>query len=411
MNLPKTWVILLALLVAAMVIVPLVSAGEQKSDKIVDIEEAGSNALFEIRTLADNNPNFSNWTNATVQPVITYYDLNDEETAYAFNVLVDNKYSGYVLTSATKDNFPILAFSHGEIIGSDPKSAQDSLAAAKEGSLGKGLTPTEVKPVYLGGLAFYNEYQLMDSKGQDKGRTLVDLHTNKIVDLSNTSQGISIPVTDQEFKKFQEIQQGEIKESWNLQNTAMPDNRTVRLSTSGYSWNSLNGVPQYFWTRGCSPTAAAMVVAYYSQHGYPNLPIDSPLINQLADYMGTDASGNTWVWNIALGINMLINHYNYYTLSAATDILPTWSGDVDEIDSIRPFILTMEYGGNAIGRSQAYGNHSVTCIGYTGNTGSPDQQFLEVYDTWMVTGESNYVSHFIHYNNWALARHTYVRPS
>jgi hypothetical protein len=411
MNIPKTWVVLLALLLVGMAMVPIVSAGEQEIDKIVDIKDAESNALFEIMTLADNNPNFSNWTNATVQPVITYYDLNDEKTAYAFNVLVDNKYSGYVLTSATKDNFPILAFSHGEIIGSDPKSTYDSFAAAKEGSLGEGLTPTKLKSVYLGGLAFYNEYQLMDSKGENKGRTLVDLHTNKVVDLSNTSQGISIPVTDQEFKKFQEVQQNEIKESWNLQNMAMSNNRTVRLSTSGYSWNSLNGVPQYFWTLGCSPTAAGMVIGYYSLHGYPNLPRDTPLINELAENMGTCVGGSTWPWNIAPGINTLISHYNYYTLSATTDVIPTWSGDVNEIDSIRPFVLNMLNGGNAIGRSQAYGDHSVTCIGYTGNTGSPDQQFLEVYDTWMVSGESNYVSHFIHYNNWFWAANTYVRPS
>jgi len=154
-----------------------------------------------------------------------------------------------------------------------------------------------------------------------------------------------------------------------------------------------------------------MVVGYYSLHGYPNLPIDTTLINELASYMGTTVGGSTWPWDIATGINTLLSNHNYNTLTASTDVIPTWSGDVNEIDSIRPFVLNMLAGQNAIGRSQAYGDHSVTCIGYTGNTGSADQQFLEVYDTWMVSGESNYVSHFIHYNNWGWAANTYVRPS
>jgi hypothetical protein len=425
MTYKKSVIILLVLMVAMILIVPLASAGEQDSDrhltsdpkiassqaKFVDNKKAESNALSEIRIISEHNPHFSNWTDASVKLGTTYYDLNDEKTAYAFNILVDNNYSGYILTSATTDNFPILAFSHGKIPGSDPRSEYNSMITAKEGSPEKGLSPTKGNPVYLGGLAFYDEYQLTDSKGQSKGRIFVDVHTNKVVNLSSTSQGIAIPVTDQEFTQYEENQKSEIKESWNPQNTALSNNRAGQFAALSYSWNSLNGVPQYFWTRGCSPTAAAMVLAYYSYHGYSNLPTDSTLINQLADNMGTDASGTTWFWNIASGINMLINNYNYNTLSATTDILPTWSGDVTEIDSIRPFVLNMYYGGTATGRSQAYGNHSVTCIGYTGNTGSPDQQFLEVYDTWWVAGESNYESHFIHYNNWMWAANTYVRPS
>jgi hypothetical protein len=424
MELHKICIALLALLLAAMVIIPIVSAAEQKSNThpgsepgivsikptAIDINDAESVALSQVRLLAENNPKFSNWTNAAVNYATTYYDLNDEKSAYLFNVVVDNKYSGYVLISATRENFPILAFSHSEIPGSGTDVAKKTMNVAKEGSTEKDLTPVKEKTVYLGGLSFYDEYQMIDSKGQNKRTTFVDIHTNRIVDLSNTSQSIPIPASKTEFEKFQERKQNEIKESWDSMDQGLSTTVTVRSATS-YTWNSLNGVPQYFWTQGCSPTAAAMVVGYYSLHGYPNLPIDTTLINELASYMGTTVGGSTWPWDIATGINTLLSNHNYNTLTASTDVIPTWSGDVNEIDSIRPFVLNMLAGQNAIGRSQAYGDHSVTCIGYTGNTGSADQQFLEVYDTWMVSGESNYVSHFIHYNNWGWAANTYVRPS
>jgi hypothetical protein len=50
-----------------------------------------------------------------VKSSTTFYDLNGQKTAYAFDVLDEGRYAGYILISATKDNYPVLEFSKGKI--------------------------------------------------------------------------------------------------------------------------------------------------------------------------------------------------------------------------------------------------------------------------------------------------------
>lgn len=140
MNLPKTWVVLLALLLAGMAMVPIVSADDAStqssasslsrgqtlqpaSEITVNINEAESLALYSVRELATKDQELSLWSDATVELATTYYDIKNQKTAYALNVLNDGQYAGYILISATTDKYPVLELSKGRIPGSDPEIA------------------------------------------------------------------------------------------------------------------------------------------------------------------------------------------------------------------------------------------------------------------------------------------------
>jgi hypothetical protein len=60
-------------------------------------------------------PELSEWGNAVIEPDITYYDLEENITAYAFNVMKNSEYDGYIIIPATKDKYPILEFSKGKL--------------------------------------------------------------------------------------------------------------------------------------------------------------------------------------------------------------------------------------------------------------------------------------------------------
>ena len=120
MKYMKISIVLQALLLAAMVIVPCVSAVEDNglqdavnvfsSEKMqrVDISEAQSIASANVKLMADQGDEFADWNAASVQYSTSYFDLDNQITAYSFDVIVDGKYDGYILTSATTQNYPEL---------------------------------------------------------------------------------------------------------------------------------------------------------------------------------------------------------------------------------------------------------------------------------------------------------------
>lgn len=422
MNLPKTWVVLLALLLAGMAMVPIVSADDAStqssasslsrgqtlqpaSEITVNINEAESLALYNVRELATKDQELSLWSDATVELATTYYDIKNQKTAYAFNVLNDGQYAGYILISATTDKYPVLELSKGRIPGSDPEIAAKSRATISESlSEGKEIIVSDYTPVYLGGLDYYQKYTVKNLKTKKNEEVFVDVHSSKIVNISDVTNAVPDKNTPAQWNTYQKEKQDDIRKSWSLQRQMMQNGSVANMAVSARSTlsytNTISGVPIYFWTRGCSPTAAAMVLGYWHDHGYPSLPLSTTLINAIADKMATDPSGSTWPFNIGYGVNQVLNTYQYYSLRASDDYVPTWSRDVAEIDASRPFVLSMYNGGTGAGRSTPYGDHSVTCIGYMDST----PQLLKIYDTWE---GSTY--HWLQYNNWGWAMNTYVR--
>jgi hypothetical protein len=120
--------------------------------------------------------------------------------------------------------------------------------------------------------------------------------------------------------------------------------------------------------------------------------------------MGTGSSwpldGSTWPWRIESAIDRVF--YSYTGLQpASNDFFPGWSGFVSEINSGKPFILSMHVGGTAVGNSQAYGEHTVAVVGYVTSINN----FITIHDTWNEPGV-----HLLQDNNWDNIMTTWVRP-
>lgn len=91
-----------------------VSINEQTSTTL-SIDMAKEIAAFYLVELSGTIPELSGWENAVVEPDITFYDLEGNITAYSFDVMKNSEYDGYIITSATKDKYPILEFSKGQL--------------------------------------------------------------------------------------------------------------------------------------------------------------------------------------------------------------------------------------------------------------------------------------------------------
>ena len=366
----KPIVILLALLLAAMAIVPVVSAADVSEDSnqistasesqqpsddavMVDIKEAESIALLNAKDLAVTSPDFAEWKDSSVKHSKMYYDLNDRETAYVFEVMVDGEYDGYILVSATTGNYPVLEITKGRVPGYDDANPADEEPVRKYASQ-KGLTITGSKPVYLGSLSYYRKYSVIDRDGTHATDVFVDEHTNEVIRETKSD------VLDQEESvvtqsaKMKAGKMADIKAQWDKQRLLISgtdsEERTALLNSiqatrsSGYIY----GVPLFKQVSGvydgCSPMASAMVVSYWSTHGYSALPSGkATLFTQLASAMGTSNwpwTGTTWPWDIDDGINTV---FYTYTLEspASNDYLPGWSGFVSEVGASRPFVLSM----------------------------------------------------------------------
>ncbi|MCK9579654.1 MAG: C39 family peptidase [Methanoregula sp.] len=431
-QLKKTGVVLLLLLVAGMAIVPCVSAadlsennnqfgtvnGESKNPSddvtIVEISDAESIAILNAKDLAITVPDFADWKNSAVKHSKTYYDLNDQEAAYVFDVRVDGEYAGYILISATTGNYPVLEITKGRLPGYNEAMTPDTEKSVEKFASEKGLTITESKPVYLGSLSYYRKYSMVNQNGVKASDVLVDEHTNQVVkDAKSTVIDQETP--DSELtEKMQADKKADIKAQWDKQRILISDTdskeRTALLNSiqatksSGYVY----GVPLFKQVSdvydGCSPMASSMVVGYWSTHGYPALPsARATLFTQLASAMGTSNwpwTGTTWPWDIDDGINTVF--YTYTLKSpAANDYFPGWSGFVSEINAGRPFVLNMLNGGISVGGSQAYGDHSVAVVGYVTSINN----FVTIHDTW---DDTNY--HLLQDGSWNNIMTTWVRP-
>jgi hypothetical protein len=160
------------------------------------------------------------------------------------------------------------------------------------------------------------------------------------------------------------------------------------------------------WTRGCSPTSAAMILnywdkrdlsgfgptqyfgrltSYWANHWDNEMNVPMPLIDQLHQAMKTDGDGGTDPWNIGSGIKSVANDYNGYSFEVSTVIgspIPgtdgwdfCWGAMKEEIDNGKPFVWSV----SAMDGTHVVG-HSLCAFGYT------DSKYVITYNTWD-TGE------------------------
>lgn len=404
MNIPKIWVILLAMLLAAMAMVPIVSAIDNERD--VDQATAQHIAEMHMQNVAKSSESYKEWSTGTVQPSTVYYDLNDRKAAYLFNVFVDGHYSGYILTSATRDNYPILEFSRGIVPNADSEKFSLSRQAAQSSIDETMQNVGSPKLLYLGGTFYFAQYPVTDAKGDAADPVIVDLSDNSVVDLTQLEK--SYPLNSNEQKVREAARAISANQKWD---ELTGDNASGLVSTASasnaYGSKSIPGVPLYSQPLNnyCAPTSAGMVMSYWDSHGYPNIPDNSyTLITELGTAMSTSTSTGTYIYNVDNGMNTVSSNHGYGSqLSFSEDGWVTFSDVTTEVNANKPFVLNMLGGGTAYGRTQAYGDHSVAVIGYESYTSG---NYVVIQDTWTpLTAVS------LTFDNWLGAVADYSRPT
>jgi len=374
------------------------SAAVEISDG-VSIEDAETVASFYVRDIPTFIAAYSEWKDATVEQSTVYYDLDGKKSAYAFNVIENGQYAGYILVSATRNNYPILEFSKGRTPNAITELRSCSETLAKERANERKLVAGKVRLLYLGATFYYAEYPLLDATGKVKDNVIVDLTVPVVVD--SKEQRMEIPIDENDLLQQQQLKKQEANELWDaLEKKMMSGHATSEypVSTLGLGW--ISDVPAYEWYLGCSPTAAGMVLGYWDSHGYSNLPSETSLIGELAEAMGTDSSGGTSPWNIDNGIEEVCDDHGYGNFDASNDYYLSWSEVISEVNAGRPFMINMGDGGIGSGHTEPYGDHSVTCVGYS----DYDEDYVFIHDTW----DEN--THNLAFGNWNTAMATWVRP-
>ena len=178
----------------------------------------------------------------------------------------------------------------------------------------------------------------------------------------------------------------------------------IRAGQASPNTRILDGVPPYERRRGCAPTCAAMIMAYWDQNGYPMLWDEKPppnnvpsndsdpvnvTIERIGDLMRTEEElpGDTPNHKIAKGMEKYARQRerSYKAFDADMVLTTDWpfSGTPrlraltldyvkTEIDAGRPMLLGMELRGP--------GGHAVVAYGYQDNAGTQDD-WIAVRDT------------------------------
>jgi len=405
MKTMKLGVLLLAFLLAAMVMVPMVSAAA--TTQFVDSKTAQNVATSHMKDIAKISADYADWAKGSVQQSTTYYDLNNQKAAYLFNVKVNGVYSGYILVSATKDNYPVLEFSRGKVPDADPATLVQSAKAARSSIETKNLKTGSPKLLYLGGTFYYAQYPVLNSQGDVVDNKYVDLSEQRVVSpdiLTNIRQ-----LDSKTIAEHQQVITTDSEKLWQAYDTnaglsqGTSANQVLKINSA---LSSISGVPLWPWTLGCCPTSGGMILSYWRTHGYSNIPSDrSTLAMELYTAMGTNTAGQTSIWNVDNGMNTVISNHGYSSssLHIDEDSYVLWSDVTGEINAVKPFVLTMTAAGIPVGGTQSYGDHSVAVVGYT-STGSGN--FIVIND-----GLSTSSTKSLAFNNWVGAVAGYSRPA
>jgi hypothetical protein len=376
------------------------SATSDSSD-IVTLDHAEEVAEYYVHYIPTFISDLSKWDDATVEYSMTFYDPDGNKSAYSFDVIDNGDYAGYILVSATRNNYPILEFSEGTLPNTLGEALSKSSSEVNEYAEENDLTVSDTKPLYLGGTFYYVEYSLTNSTEKVSETLLLDLVTSQTISLEE-SESFAVTSADSIDSKLLEQKKSEANELWSSLEEEMSFRGIVSSNMrSSRSVSGIPGVPYYDQVRGCSPTAAGIVLGYWEDNGYSSLPDGDPLIEELADAMNTDSNGNTYTRNIDDGIEDVCSDYNYNNFDASNDYYLSWSEVKSEINADRPFMINMQNGGQASGRNQEYGDHSVACFGYVDSS----TDYVVLHDGW--SGTSN---HYLTFGNWLSAVATWVRP-
>ncbi|PFZ09502.1 hypothetical protein COL63_22375 [Bacillus pseudomycoides] len=322
---------------------PISSHAAEISTQTISKAEAISKAENYLKVVSTSS--YHKWKDAYFSESKILYDLEGKITGYLFQVTKEDGNLGYIIANSNKNGSSILE------------------------STRKGLNPyhnvQEGQAIYIGPLQHFK-------KEDDK---IINLNTNESNNIKEISKKQASPSNLEQKDSHNSIQE----------DPPPPD------IFPGLKGKKIQGVPDFMWYRGCTPTAIANLIGYWDQHGYNNLvqgsTTSSQFIDALGDDMKTTKEGNTLESNMAPGIRKYWNDRGYYP-SVKTDETPTFNEFVSEIEQNRLVIISTE-------KSPTYENHTLTGIGYEQFTDPFTNEQLNdiiVHDTWNTTPEEVYVS-------------------
>ncbi|WP_457742444.1 hypothetical protein [Thermococcus sp.] len=362
-----------------------------------------------LRWVSSNVPNFEDWKNAKLSQPVVYYFPNGTRSAYEFTVLVNGKPDGFILVAAQRYMPPVLEFSKGE----SPSKRLERIGAARI----KGFSTERHMLLYYGALSYS-----------------IDIGNGKAMDIYG--RHASVPKTVKlEFSHKQ------VTNAWRAFETPSASEPTVGILSEDIYTKIIPNVPawtedSYFgdpggastsypnnvgpsgdpwsWWDGCTPIAAAQIIAYYEhpeiyENGYYTQEYKAymtSLVDILHHTMGTSRDGNTYVcgrWgpDACDGIEAFASEYQRlkndgivsWPLVHSYDAQPTctlglcsWFGYIkasdviNEVDNNHPVLLQLHNGGSATDGQGPYGNHSVVIIGYVGNRDTID--YVVIHSGW-----------------------------
>lgn len=326
--------------------------------------------INEITTIAKNSPQYvlgddkKEWEDVTASNAKPLYDFNDKLIAYSVDLRsnIDNR-QAYAIISVSDQDAPVLEFCEGKT------SPYDNVDTAQ-------------KCIYDGVVSYYSE------KTSTSNEKSLNTYYN-IKDNSQLSdQEVNIYRNNAKSKKYisskPEISKSERNKLIKKGSTSVanPTDNIIKPMDTILTTKILS-VPDYQWTRGCSPTSAAMVLKYGYSSTLVNITPTS-LINQLADAMGTSSSGSTSTSKVPLGILNVMSSYGE-NIAAWND--PNGAGKsgntfgeyCTEIDNNHPVIVNV-YGNTQTTPSYPDGfkDHSMAGVGYRITT---SYDYVIVHDT------------------------------
>lgn len=340
------------------------------SINVIGVHAATTPNINEILTIAQNVPQYvlgddkEEWEDVTAFNPKPLYDFNNTLIAYSVDLKsdIDNK-QAYTIISASDQDAPVLEFCEGK---TSPYDKVDSTQ----------------KCIYDGVVSYYTEKALTSN-----GKTIYTYY-----DIKNNSQlsdqEVSIYKNNDKSKKYisskPEISKRERNKLITKSKLTTADSTDIVIKPMDMILvTKILSVPDYYWTRGCSPTAAAMVLKYDFPFTLSNVS-STTLINKLADAMGTSSSGATAAANVPSGIKSVMSYYGL-TVQAYSD--PNGRGKsgntfgeyCTEINNYYPVIVTVN-GSTQTAPSypHGFGNHSMAGVGYRITT---SYDYVIVHDT------------------------------
>jgi hypothetical protein len=375
---------LLSFVTATAILSTLISAGTvhaaTKEDVIKHLNDSSKIEVLAKNAFRTVNQYKSDkWTSIKVVNQKNLYDFDGKLVAYSIDVQNgETGAKGYIILSSNKENEPILESAIGTY---SPYTELTSKLNNK----------TDITYIYSGILSYSIKYTDKNASNRNFAKTTsnykyFDLRDNK--DIDNTivkSMTEEAKAKEHKSKNITSAQKtwdmlsGENAKEENITPNYNPLISSKIKNNSSYLYHKvISGVPDYTWYRGCAPTAAANVLAYYHHSG---VPTGNTLIDELAAAMNTDSKGGTSISNERPGIKQVAANHGW-KLAIFTD--PRGKGEDespygdfrDEIDESHPLFCSLQ--------NSRYGDgHAVTGVGYEYQ--GTDYEYVIIHDTWSST--------------------------